>query len=50
MATTTPATPFSGSGAGDVDDIDGSGSGSGSGATDLEDQELDDWLEIQIIE
>ena len=32
MATTTPATPFSGSGVGDGDnevDVDGSGSGSG---------------------
>ena len=51
MATTTPAMPFSGSGAGDGDDeVDIDGSGSGSGATDLEDEELDDWQQIQIIE
>lgn len=49
VATTTPATPFSGSGAGDGDnevDVDGSG----SGIIDQEDEELDDWQQIQIIE
>lgn len=51
MATTTPATPFSGSGVGDGDnEVDVDGSGSGSGIIDQEDEELDDWQQIQIIE